>query len=173
MPGFAFYIFRRIISLLCFAFIFVHSCTVVHCRELVSSCDVSIYGGVVTVSGALKMSLSLLVNLISPTLRGRRFAWGAERTEQSDGLGSDSPKISNWDGEDLGFLQSLRKWCWNTTRWQVPGGSGHGVHCSLLHHQGEAFSQEIEANHHQHHHKRAFSQKRLVTERHLDISKCV
>ena len=31
-------------------------------------------------------------------------------------------------------------------KWQVPGGSGHGVHCSLLHHQGEAFSQEIEAN---------------------------
>ena len=54
------FIFRRIISLLCFAFIFVHSCTVVHCRELVSSCDVSNYGGVVTVSGALKMSLSLL-----------------------------------------------------------------------------------------------------------------
>ena len=101
MPGFAFYILRKIISLLCFAFIFVHSCTVVHCRELVSSCDVSNYGGVVTVSGALKMSLSLLVNLISPTLRGRRFAWGAERTEQSDGLGSDSPKISNWDGEDF------------------------------------------------------------------------
>ena len=69
-----FCILRKIISLLCFAFIFVHSCTVVHCRELVSSCDVSNYGGVVTVSGALKMSLSLLVNLISPTLRGRRFA---------------------------------------------------------------------------------------------------
>ena len=74
MPGFAFYILRKIMSLLCFAFIFVHSCTVVHCRELVSSCDVSNYGGVVTVSGALKMSLSLLVNLMSPILRGRRFA---------------------------------------------------------------------------------------------------
>ena len=28
---------------------------------------------------------------------------------------------------------------------QVPGGSGHAVHCSLLFHQGEAFSQEVEA----------------------------
>jgi len=26
----------------------------------------------------------------------------------------------------------------------VPGGTGHGVHCSLLYHQGEAFSQELE-----------------------------
>ena len=28
---------------------------------------------------------------------------------------------------------------------QVPGGSGHAVHCSLLFHQGEAFSQEVQA----------------------------
>ena len=28
----------------------------------------------------------------------------------------------------------------------MPGGSGHGVHCSLLFHQGEPFSQELEAN---------------------------
>ena len=27
---------------------------------------------------------------------------------------------------------------------QVPGGSGHAVHCSLLFHQGEAFSQEVQ-----------------------------
>ena len=98
MPGFAFYIKKK---LYLFFVLPSYLYTVVHCRELVSSCDVSIYGGVVTVSGALRMSLSLLVNLISPTLRGRRFAWGAERTEQSDGLGSYSPKISNWDGEDF------------------------------------------------------------------------
>jgi len=76
-----------------------------HARELVSSCEISNYGGVVTVSG--DGGLHEVLN-------------GLSSRPDSDQISQTFP---------IGM---------------VPGGSGHGVHCSLLYHQGEAFSQELE-----------------------------
>ena len=45
--------------------------------------------------------------------------------------------VKDEDGEDLVIIVRMIS--------QVPGGSGHAVHCSLLFHQGEAFSQEVQA----------------------------
>lgn len=53
-----------------------------------------------------------------------------------------------------GGLHDVLNGLWDRADWNeikedfhigmVPGGSGHAVHCSLLHHQGEDFSQELE-----------------------------
>jgi len=76
-----------------------------HAREIVSSCKIGNYGGVVTVSG--DGGLHEVLNGLSS-----RSDWKDIRQDLPIGM--------------------------------VPGGSGHAVHCSLLFHQGEAFSQEVQ-----------------------------